>query len=129
MIEGSCHCGAVRWHYDRQPDEATVCNCTICRRYGVIWAYDRDGSATRVAGDTWAYTRGDAELGFHFCPSCGCVMFWRRQVPAEGGNALAVNLRMAEPEVVADIPIRRFDGLGPFEERPRDGRCVADFWA
>jgi hypothetical protein len=40
MVEGSCHCGAVRWSFDGTPESATACNCTVCRRYGVLWAYD-----------------------------------------------------------------------------------------
>ncbi len=40
MIEGTCHCGAVRWQFDGQPDGPTACNCTVCRRYGgVLWVY------------------------------------------------------------------------------------------
>jgi hypothetical protein len=39
-----------------------------------------------------------------------------------------VNLRLAEPEAVAQIPIDHFDGLNSFEDLPRDGRCVADYW-
>lgn len=131
MIEGKCHCGAIHWRFDRVPQEATVCNCTVCRRYGVIWAYDWLGEAIHVAGQTHAYRRADSgDIAFHFCPTCGCVAWWQGHEPhADGRTRIAVNLRMAEPEAVAAIPIRRFDGLGPFEDLPRDGRCVADFWA
>jgi len=55
MIEGSCHCGAVRWTFEGQPDGATACNCTVCRRYGVLWAYDYEGEGIRVSGETTAY--------------------------------------------------------------------------
>ena len=41
---------------------------------------------------------------------------------------MAVNLRLAEPQAVARIPIDHFDGLSRFEDLPRDGRCVADYW-
>jgi hypothetical protein len=40
MIEGSCHCGAVRWTFHGVPTSATACNCTTYRRYGALWAYD-----------------------------------------------------------------------------------------
>lgn len=40
----------------------------------------------------------------------------------------AVNLRLAEPEAVANIPIQRFEGLKSFEDLPLDGRCVGDYW-
>lgn len=129
MIEGSCLCGAVRWEYDGMPDGATACNCTACRRYGVLWAYDHENEGIRVSGPTRAYTRADGSLGFHFCPDCGCVAYWRALQPNEAGRRrIAVNLRLAAPESVATIPIDRFDGLGTFDELPRDGRCVADYW-
>lgn len=35
-------------------------------------------------------------------------------------------MSLHEPEAVARIPII-FDGPGPFEKLPRDGRCIADF--
>ena len=76
MIEGSCLCGAVQWRFEGMPDGATACNCTACRRYGVLWAYDYDGQGIKVSGATQAYVRGKA-LGFHFCPTCGCVAYWR----------------------------------------------------
>jgi hypothetical protein len=37
-------------------------------------------------------------------------------------------VRLSEPEAVAHIPIDHFDGLRTFEDLPRDGRCVSDYW-
>jgi hypothetical protein len=39
MIVASCHCGAVLLEITEAPPEITDCNCSICRRYGVLWAY------------------------------------------------------------------------------------------
>ena len=39
MIRASCHCGAVCLEIDAAPAEVTECNCSICRRYGGLWAY------------------------------------------------------------------------------------------
>ena len=128
MIHGSCHCGAVRWELDGVPDGATACNCTVCRRYGVLWAYDYENAGIRISGPTQAYVRGNA-ISFNFCAACGCVAFWRGLATDEAGRRrIAVNLRLAEPELVARIPIDHFDGLDTFEDLPRDGRCVADYW-
>jgi hypothetical protein len=128
MIQGSCHCSAVQWQLDDLPEGATACNCTVCRRYGVLWAYDYDGHGIRVSGATRAYVRGDA-IEFHFCPTCGCVAFWRaRQLGEDGRRRIAVNLRLTEPEPISRVPIDHFDGLVSFEDLPRDGRCVADYW-
>ena len=126
MIEGSCHCGAVRWSFAGVPDSATACNCTICRRYGVLWAYDYENEGVRVSGPTHAYARGNRNLEFHFCPSCGCVAYWRASAPGEHDRRrIAVNLRLAEPEVVGSIVVDHFDGLDSWKDLPRDGRCIA----
>jgi hypothetical protein len=127
MLQGSCLCGAVHWRFAGVPEGATVCNCTACRRYGTLWAYDFEGEAITVSGPTQAYVRGDS-LGFHFCPTCGCVAFWRSLTEDHGRRRIAVNLRLAEPDPVAQIPIDRFDGLNSWEDLPRDGRCVVHYW-
>jgi len=128
VLEGSCHCGAVRWRFDGMPEGATACNCTLCRRYGVLWAYDYENERIHVSGPTRAYVRGNA-IGFHFCSECGCVSYWRSLSPDDDGRRrIAVNLRLTEPEPVADIPIDHFEGLESFEDLPRDGRCVRDYW-
>jgi hypothetical protein len=58
------------------------------------------------------------------------VTYWRaQQLEEDGRRSIAVNLRLAEPELVARIPIDHFDGLDTFKDLPRDGRCVADYWA
>ena len=129
MLKGSCHCGGVHWQFKRMPESATACNCTVCRRYGVLWVYDYQDENITVAGDTRAYVWGDATLGFHFCPTCGCVAYWRAlQTDAQGRRRIAVNVRLSEPEAVAHLPIDHFDGLVKFDDIGRDGRCVADMW-
>lgn len=128
MIEGSCLCGSVRWQYRDKPTSATACSCTACRRYGVLWAYGYDGEDVEVTGSTTAYVRGDS-LGFHFCPTCGCVAYWRGlTADAAGRRRIAVNLRLSEPGPIADVPIRHFDGLDKWVDLPQDGRCVRDMW-
>jgi len=41
---------------------------------------------------------------------------------------MAVNIRLAPPEEVAQLIIDHFDGLDTFEDLLRDGRCVRDLW-
>lgn len=129
MIEGSCLCGAVHWRFEGVPESATACNCSACRRYGVLWAYDYEGEKIHVSGPTRAYVRGDRTLGFHFCNECGCVAYWRSLKAGEHGRRrMAVNLRLAELDAVGSIVMEHFDGQQTFEDLGRDGRCVADMW-
>jgi hypothetical protein len=134
MIEGACHCGAVRWKFDVVPKSATTCNCTICRRYGVLWAYDLKGDRTEFSGPISSYVRSsnthhEPGVAFHFCAVCGCVTHYRAFKPdAEGRVRTAVNLRMAEPEAIAHLPIVRWEGLQSFTSLGPDGRRTADIW-
>ncbi len=132
MLKGTCHCGAAHWTLEGDPGSVTACNCTLCRRYGTLWAYDYVDERIRVAGPTGSYTRrGVAEpvLEILFCPTCACVLAWRGLRPGEDGRTrIAVNVRLAPPEAVADLPIDHFDGLDTFGDLPSDGRCVRDMW-
>ncbi|MBI1417616.1 MAG: GFA family protein [Limimaricola sp.] len=131
MLEGKCHCGKVHWTFDATPTSVTACNCTVCRRYGVLWIYGHEGEDVAMTGETSVYARADngpPEIGFHFCPDCGCVVAWRALEPHKGRRRMAVNLRLTEPGPVAHLPIDHFEGLVTFDDLPRDGRCVADMW-
>jgi hypothetical protein len=131
-VKGRCHCGSIQWRFVGEIPDATICNCTICRRYGVLWAYDYDGHGIHVEDPKavlTAYVWGSRSLSFNFCSLCGNLVSWRGLRPDEDGRTrVAVNLRLAEPEDVADIPLQRFEGLHSFEDLPRDGRHVADVW-
>ena len=49
-LEGSCHCGGAGWTLEGDPGSITICNCTLSRRYGALWAYDFEGE--RIALDS-----------------------------------------------------------------------------
>jgi len=128
MMEGACHCGAVRWRFDGIPKSATICNCSTCRRYGALWAYGAEGAGVEVSGETQTYVWGRRWLAFHFCPQCGGMAYWRTTAPQrDGRHRMGVNLRLAPPDVVQAIPLIRHD-TETRADLPPDGRCVADVW-
>jgi len=132
LLTGACHCGAAHWTLQGDPGPVTACNCTLCRRYGALWAYDYEGERIHIHGPTTAYTRPgkeDPALEIRFCPTCGGVLCWRGlRLEEDGRRRIAVNVRLAPPETVAHLPIDHFDGLDTFEDLPSDGRCVRDLW-
>jgi hypothetical protein len=129
MIAGSCLCGSVTWTFDGIPESATACNCTACRRYGALWAYDFEGERISVVGRTDSFVRSGGILGFHFCPKCGCVTHWLSlSRDSDGRRRIAVNLRLSDPQNVECISLEHFDGLNTFEDLGQDGRCVKDIW-
>ena len=52
------------------------------------------------------YVWGDRKLAFCSCASCSCITHWR----SLESEACAVNLRLCDPDAIADLPVRRFDG-------------------
>ena len=130
MIEGVCHCKGVCWTFEGVPESVTACNCTVCRRYGALWAYGFDNEGITVSGATTVYASCNKWLGFHFCARCGCVAYWRQAQPGrDGRHRVGINVRLAEPDAVAALPIRHHDGLETHDDLPIDGRRVVDMWS
>ena len=111
MIKGKCHCGAVSFQLNKQPEWLTECNCSICRRIGGLWAHAEINKISIDCEDdaTLRYIRGDKSIAFHSCKTCGCTTHWEN-LQAQESNRMAVNLRMADPDEISGIPIRHFDG-------------------
>lgn len=110
MIEASCHCGAVKLEIAKAPETVTDCNCSICRRYGVLWAY-YSPKEVRVLADkdaTHIYMWNDKCLEFHRCRNCGCVTHWASVDKSR--DRMGVNARLMAPEVRAAARVRRLDG-------------------
>jgi hypothetical protein len=106
----TCHCGAIRVTIAQPPTEVTDCNCSICRRYGALWAYYERSQVhfTPAAPATDIYAWGDNDLEFHRCRTCGCVTYW---LPTDKTKSrMGVNMRMADPSLLAAARIRRLDG-------------------
>ena len=110
MPELTCHCGAVRITVDEAPEQVTSCNCSICRRTGGLWAYysPRVVRFSPAKPPTDIYRWGDGDLDLHRCKTCGCVTHW--SPVDQASDRMGVNMRMADPAVLAKARVRRFDG-------------------
>jgi hypothetical protein len=113
MIRTTCHCGAVKIAVPRRPRSLTSCDCSICRRYGALWAYYRspDVAIDAEAGATEEYSWGKKSIAFVRCRTCGCLMHWR-PLSAHRGLRMGVNARNFAPEQFGPIGVRLLDGAG-----------------
>ena len=109
MIEGSCHCGALRWRTGTRPAHLTRCTCSACRRSGALWG-EVDPADTHIPDSDAArsYLTGDRTLAFVFCANCGNLSHWR-SLPGHG-DRLKLNFRLADPALTAAMRVRTFDG-------------------
>lgn len=112
MIESSCHCGAVRLVIASAPETVTDCNCSICRRYGVLWAYyaAEDVRFVPEKPETDIYMWDDRSLEFHRCRTCGCVTHWAPVPEKRETSRMGVNARLMDLDVLAKARVRRLDG-------------------
>lgn len=108
MIKTTCHCGVVSVTIPRAPETLTNCDCSICRRYGTLWAYYRQCEVV-VAGATTSYAWGVKTLRFVRCAACGCVTHWEPS-SARRDDRIGVNARLFEPGQLGAPRIRRLDG-------------------
>jgi hypothetical protein len=116
MLAATCHCGAVRVEVARRPRRLTSCNCSICRRYGALWAYYK-AADVRVRGAPGAvdkYSWGDRSLRFVRCRKCGCVSHWE-PVRRTASSRMGVNARNFDPAVIESVRVRRLDGASTWK--------------
>lgn len=110
-IEGSCLCGAVRVAAARLPRSLTQCNCTVCRKYGTLWAYYRRNavSITAPARGLEAFSVQAKGLRFVRCAGCGCITSWQPRSRAPE-DRLGMNARLFDHAAIANVPVRVLDG-------------------
>jgi len=81
-VDGSCHCGALRYEAEVDPKRVVVCHCTDCQtisgspfRTSVLVA---SGDFKMLAGTPTFYAK-TAESGnprlLAFCPTCGTQLY------------------------------------------------------
>lgn len=108
----TCHCGSVTLSLAAWPTEVTECNCSLCRSYGVIWAYRSAKDILRLPDpaltDTYAWN--GRHVDFHRCGNCGCVTHWLPRDKRR--DRRGINARLLPVDVLAGARLRHRDGAG-----------------
>src|SRR5687767_11244136 len=116
MHEGSCHCGAVRLTLPSTPTVPTKCNCSLCRRSGGPWLYLEFG-IVKITGhpeSTTEYIWGERTLGHIRCNTHGGATDGEL-LQSEPAAKQGVNLGNFDPELIASVRVRRFDGANTWQ--------------
>lgn len=106
----TCHCGAITVSLAVHPAEVTECNCSLCRSYGVNWAY-YPAAQVAVSPDppvTDTYAWKGRNVDFHRCRTCGCVTHWTPRDATR--DRRGVNARLLPPDVLSAAKLRHLDG-------------------
>src|SRR3954470_5227010 len=86
--QGSCHCGAVRFAVELDTSTgASMCNCTICTKIGMVGAMVKPGAFSLLAGEESLseYQWGAKISQRFFCKHCGIHCFGRGHLAEIGG--------------------------------------------
>lgn len=105
----TCHCGAVTISLTAYPLEITDCNCSLCRKYGVLWAYYAVADVS-ISPDakTDTYAWNGRNVDFHRCRSCGCVTLWEPR--DDSRDRRGINARLLPPDQLRRSRVRHLDG-------------------
>ena len=110
-LQGSCHCGAVRFAIETDLPELTTCDCSICRRKNALMVKVREAAFTLLAGEDslTAYRFHSHTATHYFCTTCGIYPFHRKRVTPDH---FGVNVYCLEGFDPLGIPVRATVGAG-----------------
>lgn len=109
VLEGGCHCGAVRFRVTVRSREAVECNCSMCAKKGFLHLIvpENDFELLRGADALTTYTFGTHTAKHHFCSHCGIHSYYR---PRSHPEQVDVNLRCLDGIDPSNFSLSAFDG-------------------
>ena len=107
--EGGCHCGAVRFRVAVEDYAAIDCNCSMCRKKGILHlVVPRDRFTLLAGADQLTTYRFNTGIAQHtFCRVCGIHPFY---VPRSHPDGIDVNVRCLDGDAAARFTVTPFDG-------------------
>ena len=130
MLEGGCHCGAIRYRVQGEPGYHALCHCSDCRGATgapvVSWALFDNENFEILQGEARAYASSE-NARRHFCAACGTSLFYTNETIFPGKTdiqsgtlddpaALALQIHVQTAE---RIPwMKGIDALPQFERYP-----------
>ena len=110
-LTGGCHCGMVRFECTTDLAIVTACNCSICTKRGLHFAF--------VAPERFQLRAGEDNLNEYLfnkhairhqsCNDCGVEVFARGSKP-DGKAVVALNVSCIDGIELAKIAMTPFDG-------------------
>lgn len=110
-FSGSCHCGAVAFTVEVDPEQSLKCNCSICSKLGAVWAFAPKAKFTLTAGqaEQGDYLFNTRDLHHRFCTRCG-IESYAEAVAPDGTPTVGINLRCLDGLDVDKLSPRAYDG-------------------
>jgi hypothetical protein len=109
-IDGGCHCGAIAYEAEIDPDKVSICHCTDCQKITgtafrvTVFAPESDFRILRGLPKEYLRT---AESGNRrangFCPDCGSQLY----ATSAGDGPKVYGIRLGTSRQFAELPPKR----------------------
>ncbi len=108
---GGCHCGMVRFECTTDLAMVTACNCSICTKKGLHFAFLAPKSFQLRAGDEnlKEYLFNKHAIRHQLCIDCGVDVFARGSKP-DGTEVVALNVSCIDGVELAKLTMTPIDG-------------------
>jgi hypothetical protein len=108
---GGCHCGQVRFECTSDLSMVTACNCSICTKKGLHFAFLAPKSFQLRAGDEnlKEYLFNKHAIRHQLCVDCGVDVFARGTRP-DGTEVVALNVSCIDGVDLSKITMTPIDG-------------------
>ncbi len=105
VIEGGCHCGAIRYRVEGAAMTHALCHCTDCRRHAgapmVGWTMYTESACTMTRGTPKIYASSEHGRRY-FCADCGTGLFYKNDKVLPG----IIDIQSATYDDPAAVPAR-----------------------
>ena len=113
MLRGSCHCGAVKFQVQTDPESgASRCNCSVCTKLGAMGAI--------VKPEAFELLCDEAELGMYewgakiskrfFCKECGTHCYGHGHLAEVGGDYVSFSYNTIDDFEITSLKVVHWDG-------------------
>ena len=111
MYNGSCQCGAVKFHADLTLEGAVTCNCSRCQRLGSVLVFTPRDNFTLDSGQDslTEYLFNKHVISHQFCKVCGIECFAYGKMP-DGSPMAAVNVNTLDGVDPRALKAHHYDG-------------------
>ena len=108
---GGCHCGMVRFECTSDLAMVTACNCSICTKKGLHFAFLPPTSfQLRAGGDVLKeYLFNQRAIKHQLCADCGVDVFARGKRP-DGTEVVALNVSCIDGIELSKLAMTPVDG-------------------
>ncbi len=105
-----CHCGLVRYGCTTDLAAVTACNCSICTKKGLHFAFLPPSFQLRAGADSLKeYLFNKHAIRHQLCTECGVEVF-ARGVKPDGTDVVALNVSTIDHVDLASLKMMPMDG-------------------